>query len=411
MSRILGACFVASLLAAAGAARADDFDRLKLRLNGHVSLVGAYIDQTNMAGLDHGALALDTGLFGTAVLPLDGGGEIGGRIAVDLDYATNFDSFLNDAGASDVVEELWLYWEGRLGRVQLGLMDGAADILGFGVPQVSRSVRADNAEVFLLGYPCAALCSSEPQLPGSLFSPNGMQLRSDIHGSDDYLKIMYSTPVFHGFRFAVSFAPDGTRDPGELFDDGVPDDNEQANIWDIAANYQRTLGDVDLGLSAGYVTGENVNNSSVLFGDVEEWGAAVKLAYREWTAGVAYRETNVSGGGPIVQGLFTSNVYENERTDIWSFGLTYECGPWMFGATYITAEEELLASTDIQDGSGLQFAAGYTFNENVRITGGYQHFEFQGPANSCVTDEGGLGFPPCDTLDGDVGYVETTFSF
>ena len=413
MSRILGACLAASLLAAAaGTARADDLDRLKLRLNGHVSLVGAYVDQTNMVGLDQVALAVDTGLFGTAVLPLDGGGEIGGRVAVDLDYATNFDSTLNDAGSSDILEELWLYWEGRLGRVQLGLMDGAADILGFGVPQVSRSIRADNAEVFLLGYPCSALCSSDPQRPGSLFSPNGMQLRSDIHGSDDFLKIMYSTPVFQGFRFAVSFAPDGTRDPGELFDDGVQFDNEQANIWDFAANYQRTFGDVDLGLSAGYVTGENVNNSSPgFYGDVEEFGAAIKLGYREWTAGAAYRNTNVSGGGPIVQGLFRSNVFDDRYTDIWSFGLTYERGPWMFGATYITAEEELPDPDEIQDGSGLQFAAGYTFNENVRITGGYQHFEFQGPANSCLTDEGGTGFPPCDTLDGNVGYVETTFSF
>jgi hypothetical protein len=410
MSRIAGACLVAMLLIAVGHARADDFDRLQLRLNGHASVVGAYVDQTNMGGLDQGVLAVDTGLYGTAVLPLDGGGEIGGRISFDLDYATNFDDTLNDAGSSDVLEELWLYWEGRLGRVQLGLMDGAADILGYGVPQVSRSIRADNPEVFLLGYPCSLFCSSAPQFPGSLFSPNGMQLRSDIHGSDDYLKIMYSTPVFHGFRFAVSFAPDGTRDPGQLF--GDDEFNEQANIWDFAASYARTVGALDFGLSAGYVTGENVNNTfAPFFGDVEEWGAAAKLAYREWTAGIAYRSTNVSGGGPIVQGLFTSNVFEDEYTDIWSFGLTYERGPWMFGATYIVAEEELLFTTAVQDGSGLQFAAGYTFNENIRLTGGYQHFEFEGPSNSCITDTGGIFFPPCDTLDGDVGYLETTFSF
>jgi hypothetical protein len=390
----------------AGLAHADALDRVQLRLNGHASFVGAYVDQSNMDGLDEGVLAIDTGLYGSAVLPLDGGGEVGGRVAVDLDYATNFDSFLNDAGSSDVVEELWLYWEGRLGRVQLGLMDGAADVLGYSVPQVSRSIRADNPEVFLLGYPCRLFCSSDPQRPGSLFSPNGMQLRSDIHGSDDYLKIMYATPVMSGFRFAVSFAPDGTRDPGQLFgDDEV---NEQANIWDFAASYVRSFGEVDLGLSAGYVTGENVNNTFVgFFGDVEEWGGAAKLGYREWTLGAAYRSTNVAGGGPIVQG-FDSNVFDDEYTDIWSFGLTYERGPWMLGATYIMAEEELLFTTAEQEGSGLQFAAGYAFNEMIRITGGYQHFEFDGPINNCFTDAGGFG---CDTLDGDVGYLETTFSF
>src|SRR5262245_36789373 len=126
MSRLAGLSFAIASALSLGLAHADDFDRLQLRLNGHANVVGAYVDQTNQDGLDDIVLAVDTGLFGAAVLPLDGGGEIGGRIALDLDYASNFDSFLNDAGSADVLEELWLYWEGRLGRIQLGLSDGAA---------------------------------------------------------------------------------------------------------------------------------------------------------------------------------------------------------------------------------------------------------------------------------------------
>ena len=409
MVRLAGV-LLAVLTTSSSIASAEDFDRLILRLNGHASAVGAYVDQSNMDGLDQGVLAVDTGLFGTAILPLEGGGTIGGRIALDLDYASNFDSFLNDAGSSNVLEEAWLYWEGRLGRVQLGLMDGAADVLGLTPPSVTNSIRVDNPEVFLLGYPCNLFCSSDPQAPGSLFSPNGMQLRSDIHGSDDYLKIMYVTPSFDGFRFAVSFAPDGTRDPGQLF--GDDELNEQGNIWDFGASYLGTVGAIDVAASVGYVTGENVNNPFNAFGDLEEWGAALKLGYREWTLGAAYRQTNVAGGGPVVQGGFgAANVFDDTYTDIWSVGLTYETGPWMFGVNYVTSEEELPFSTDVQDGSGLQFAGGYTFTENVRVTAGYQHFDFEGPFGSCLTDEGGVGFPPCDTLDGNVGYLETTFSF
>lgn len=403
MSRIAGATLIAAL-AASGAAQAEDFERLQLRLNGQANVVGAYVDQSNQDGLDDGVLAVDTGLFGSAILPLDGGGEIGGRIALDLDYASNFDSMLNDAGSTNVLGELWLYGEGRFGRVQVGLMDGAADIFGLGVPQVSRSIRADNPEVFLLGYPCDVSCSSDPQAPGSLFSPNGMQLRSDLLGSDEYLKIMYSTPVMNGFRFGVSFAPDGTRDPGQLF--GDDELNEQGNIWDFAASYLTTLGVVDLGVSAGYVTGENVNPTFAR-GDLEEWGGAVRLGYAEWTLGAAYRSTNIAGGGPVVRGVF-GNVFEDETTDIWSFGLTYERGPWMFGANYITANEELAFWSEDQEGSGLQFAGAYTINEFIRIGAGYQHFEFEGPFDACATDTGQFG---CDTLDGDVGYLETSFSF
>jgi hypothetical protein len=120
-----------------------------------------------MGDLDEWVGAVDTGLFGSAVLPLDGGGEIGGRIALDLDYSTHVDTFLNDAGRSDILEELWLYWDSRFGRVQLGLMDGAADVLGLTVPSVSSAIRVDNPEVYLLAFPCRdappfSSCSSDP---------------------------------------------------------------------------------------------------------------------------------------------------------------------------------------------------------------------------------------------------------
>lgn len=399
-----------ALFLSVGLARADDpFDRLKLRLNGSVSLVGAYVDQTNQAGLDEVVLAVDAGLFGSAILPLDGGDVIGARMALDLDYATNFDSFINDAGSSNVLGELWAFWEGDFGRVQLGLSDGAADILGLVVPSVSSRMRIDTSEIFLLGYPCSLFCSSKNQQPGSLFSPNGMQLRTDIHSSDDFNKIIYTTPSFAGLRLSVSYTPDGTRDPGQLF--GDDEINEQAHIWDFAVGYVTTFGEVDLGLSAGFVTGENVNNTAPgFFGDVEDYGTAARIGYREWTLGGAWRRTNVAGGGPIVQG-FSSNVFDSLYTEIWSVGLTYERGPWMVGANYIEADEEIPFSTANQDGQGAQLSAGYIFNENVRLVAGWQHFEFSGPFGVCPTDSGGIFFPPCDTLDGDIGFLESTFSF
>lgn len=396
-----------SLLCASSLAALPSFatEGIKFNVGGHVSMVGAVVDQSNMDGLDQGVLAIDSGFYGSAALPLDGIGEIGAKLGLDLDYASNFNDVLNDAGSSDILEEAWIYWDSRYGRFQMGLQDGAADILGLGVPSVTANIRVDNPEIFLMGYPCSTFCTSDPQLPGSLFSPNGMQLRSDISGSDSYLKFMYVTPDMSGLRLAVSYAPDGTRNLGDVFgDDGR---NEQGNIWDFAANYLRTVGEVDFGLSVGVVQGENLRNTSPGFnGDLDEWGAAARVGYREWTAGIAYRQTNVTGGGPVQQGLFT-NVIDDLYTDIWSFGVTYESGPWMAGVNYVTSDAELIFARE-QQGSGLQFAGAYTVNEYVRVSGGYQHFEFEGPIGTCITGLGGFG---CDTLDGDVGYVETTFSF
>jgi hypothetical protein len=400
----------AALLASSSVASAAETNMgpVILKLNGQVSLIGAGVTQSNMDGLDSAVLAIDSGFFGSASLPVDGVGEFGARVAFDLDYASNFDSFLNDAGSSNVMRELWAYWDSDVGRIQMGLQDGAADILGLGVPSVTRSIRVDNPEVFLLGYPCSASCSSDPQFPGSLFSPNGMQLRTDIHGSDEYLKIMYVTPNMGGLHIAVSYAPDGTRDPSQLF--GDDELTEQGDIWDIAANYLQTVGEVDLGFSAGYVTGTNLNNPSPSFyDDLEEWGAAARVGYHEWTFGTAFRRTNATGGGPVTQG-FGSNVLKGLTTDIWSFGTTWEQGPWMAGVNYVYATAEL-GFGEHQQGSGLQFAGAYTINEDFRVSAGYQHFMYNGPNGACPTDVGGIFFNSCDTLDGSVGYIETTFTF
>ena len=406
MTRVftLSALMCTTILAAPQAIASGD-GSLVLKINGHVSSVLATIDQSNMDGLDTTALAIDSGLYASASKRLDDGNQIGARVALDLDYATNFDAVLNDAGSTDILEEAWLYWDSRMGRFQMGLQDGAADILALSVPSVSTSIRVDGPEVFLLGYPCRSLCSSDSGQPGSLFSPNGMQLRSDLPGSDNYLKLMYVTPDLHGLRLAVSYAPDGTRNLGDVFGDDEP--NEQGNIWDFAASYLRSIGEIDVGLSLGYVTGENVNKTPFSrFGDLKEWGGTAKLGYREWTIGTAYRQTNIAGGGPVIQGLFTSNVLDDFNTYIWSVGLTWETGPWMLGANYINAEEELPFGS-FQQGNGFQLAGAYTVHENLRVSAGYQGYGFEGGSGSCVTD---FAFA-CDTLDGDVGYIETTFSF
>jgi hypothetical protein len=398
MSRLLGVAAAALVFGTVVASAADD--RLILRVNGHITGVGANVDQSLMGDLDEWVGAVDTGLFGSAILPLDGGGEIGGRIALDLDYSTHVDTFLNDAGRSDILEELWLYWDSRFGRVQLGLMDGAADVLGLTVPSVSSAVRVDNPEIYLLAFPCQdPFCSSDPGAAGSLFNPNGMQLRSDVHGSDNFLKIMYVSPVFDGIRIAISYTPDGSRDLNDLF--GANEPNEQTDIVDVAASYAGSLGDVDLALS--------VSPTSSSYDDLEDFGAAIKLGYREWSAGVAYRQTNVAGGGPVLQEPFNANVFADDFTEVWSYGLMYESGPWAASVNYITMTQGIGFSTfDTQEGSGLQFALGYTIDENFSVTGGYQRYEFdEKPFGFC----GFGGFFNCTDLDANVGYVETTFSF
>jgi outer membrane protein OmpU len=173
------------------------------------------------------------------------------------------------------------------------------------------------------------------------------------------------------------------------------------------------VGNVDVGASVGYVMGQSeFNDTTFLFDDLRDWGAGLNLGYREWTAGVSYRRTNVAGGGPVLHGFFSSNVLKDLDTEVWSAGIKYETGPWAFGVDYITETEEMANfPPGDQDGKGLEVAAGYTLSEHIRFTGGYQRFEFNGPNGSCPSHNGGVFFPPCDTQDANVGFVESKFSF
>jgi predicted porin len=378
--------------------------------------VGEGIDQTNMDGLDSAVGAVDTSLVGAFWIDsTEDAIEFGGVIALDIDYASNFESSLNDQGSSTVLNEAWIYADSPWGRLQLGQQDGVARVMGMRPPSVSGSVRVDNPEVYLLAYPCAIHCDRDnPQFPGSIFSPNGMQLRSDIHSSDVWMKVAYYTPRISGFQFGVSYTPTGSRSLGEFFSGNDDDRNEQINIWEFGLNYLGSIGDVDVGASAGYLRGNNANNDSLgFFDDVWDYGAGINVAYREWSAGVSYRRTNVAGGGPVLHGNFVSNVLDGLETEIWSAGVKYETGPWSFGLDYITEnEQQPNFPRGDQNGKGFEAAVGYTFNEWLRMTGGYQRFEFDGPVGQCQTDHGGgFIFPPCDTQDANVGFVETKFSF
>jgi len=404
MSKALMFGVVGSIaLASSAQAAQTHFGELNLKLSGYGTLVGAVVDQSNQAGLDNAVGAI----VGSAWIDSDAE-EYGAVVALDIDYASNFNSSLNDAGSSTILNQAWIYMDSPYGRLEVGQEDGAARVLGVHPPSVSGSVRVDNPEVFLLGYPCKSFCGSDPQQPGSIFSPNGMQLRSDIHSSDVWLKIAYFTPRVSGFQLGVSYTPDGSRRLGDFFGGGQDQHNKQSNVFDVAVNYIATVGAVDVGASAGYVTGQSeINDSPGFFGNVWDWGGAVNLGYREWTAGAAYRRTNVAGGGPVEEGLFLSNVYDGNDTEIWSAGLTYATGPWAFGVDYITSREQLPFSRD-QNGKGMEGSIGYTFDEHIRLVGGYQHFQFDGPFGVCLTDAGGGG---CDSLDANVGFVETKFSF
>ncbi len=435
MKRSWRALTAASLLVLCAPANAEPtFD-----WGGQGNFSGFWIDQDELVGGDVNGFGFagEGKVWGRVRNVTDSGIEYGLR--AQLRFQSSEHEFSNDAirGAPDFVDEVWVYVQTAFGRLTIGLEDGAADSAGIYSPAVSDINRIDDARAFVIQDPL------QPSF--AAFEPNGAHLRTDLNASGDALKVIYYSPRLIGVQLSASYTPDLRRGLDELFSSSTSV-NRQEDIWEVGVNYQGSLSSFDVGFYAGYVAGSNgdpgitavlvtgnpsgtpgtFSSNAFVPDDLEEWGAGAQIVYEGLKVGGSYRSTNIAGGagladdkvGGVAFSCFIAVkgcVLPNARTEIWGAGIEYETGPWSFGVNYVDLTEELpLANTgglipvnfqpSDQKGQGWSGAVGYEFDENLRMGVGYQHYSFEGPANACVA-------AACDTLDADVAYFETAFSF
>jgi len=436
MNRFWPAVTAASMLALGasaltGPARAGD---VTFEWGGQGNLTGAGIDQaeTSAISMSNFGFAAEGKVWGKARSVTDSGVEYGAR--VNLRFQSSENQFSNDLihGAPDILDKAWVYVQTAFGRVTLGETGGAADSAGIFSPTVSDVNRLDDARAFVLRNPLQSTYAA--------FTPNGAHIRTDLNASGDALKIIYYSPRLIGVQLSASYMPELTRGVNDLVNSKTEAD-KQGNIWEVGLNYQGSLSDFDVGFYAGNVAGTNEKSTSRTLtiaadalgvpgitnfhptfttGDLEEWGAGGQVAWEGLKVGGSYRVTNIAGGGGLADGAKGASVgcatlagcvVPGKNTTIWGAGATYETGPWKIGAEYVNLQEELPSFLDgavtrdlVQNADGYAGSIGYEFDENARIVAGYQHYTFDGPAGACVT-------AACDTMDANLGYLQTSISF
>ncbi len=435
MTRLWPVLTAASLLTLAGTASAGEWS---FDWGGQGNFSGYYIDQTEVPSnsLNGYGFAAEGKTWGRVKTVTDSGLEIGLR--GQLRFQSSEHEFSNDTinGAPDVVDEVWLYIQSAFGRATIGLEDGAADSAGIFSPTVSEINRLDDARAFPLQDPISSSFTA--------YEPNGAHIRTDLNASGDALKIIYYSPRLIGIQLSASYTPELTRGFNDLFNSNDQAD-QQSDIWEVGVNYQGSLSAFDVGFYAGYVAGYNEKATvghtvsfvapqliggaqqsfnAVAFtpGDLEEYGAGAQIAYEGLKVGGSYRVTNIAGGAGLADGggasigcgRLAGCVLPDNHTTIWGAGVTYETGPWRVGAEYVNLEEELPRILDgavlrdlTQDAQGWAGSVGYEFDENARIVAGYQSYTFDGPAGTCVAGP----TPVCDTLDANLGYIQTSITF
>lgn len=402
----------AAVCAAALTPGAIAAEKINLKLGGFFNAAAVAISQDEDQSLRAESFVTSGEIYVQGWSDLAGGWSVGFRAEFELErdngYSDPFDPNLKYQ--DDLIDEVWGYVEGPYGRLEFGQQDGVADQMMFYAPAVSQAIRVNNPDIFLLECPATFACPNSPT--GRPFTPNGLQLRTDMHVSEDYTKLIYYTPRMHGFQAGVSYTPELARNFSGFATRQSSQRNQQSELWEFGVNYAERFGAVDVGFSVAYLMGENespgINPVTGEPGDdVEELGFGALINWREWTLGGSFRRTNVLGGGNIRNDANLAgddfNVFRNLETELWDVGLKYESGPWSAGVNYVSADAELPFNTT-QKGEAFEVAGGVVVGPGIQLSAGYQRFDFDGPAGVCIVTA-------CDSGEADVFYLETTLTF
>jgi hypothetical protein len=121
-----------------------------------------------------------------------------------------------------------------LGKIEIGIADGAGYGLAVTGPKVDAGVSLEDARTSFFRDPGSHRALSD------MFA-----LRTAVGASSNYAKIVYTSPALFGAQLALSFTPsEGKQLP--FLNAGPPVPGRQVEFWEAALRYETELGPVSL---------------------------------------------------------------------------------------------------------------------------------------------------------------------
>ncbi|MGH6754668.1 MAG: porin, partial [Bradyrhizobium sp.] len=170
---------------------------------------------------------------------LDNGLTVGARIE------------LEGQQSDDQIDEVWAYFKGGWGEVRFGDDDDASQQLGYLIPSASN--------IFGVDTPYFEFANNH----GNGFNNGVFQTNSTLLDiSSDATKIIYFSPSFAGFTFAVSFAPDRRGEDSYSYwsqSGGTTLSNNTGQVQNLvsaAVNFDHDFNGVELNTGVGFAEGQ-----------------------------------------------------------------------------------------------------------------------------------------------------------
>jgi outer membrane protein OmpU len=251
-----------------------------------------------------------------------------------------------------------------LGRVEVGVTDGAAYDLHVTGPKVDAQVSLDDPQTTFFRDPTTHRAAID------IFP-----LRSEIGASSNYAKFTYLSPALFGVQVGFSFTPNQSHQALPFLHAGPPVPDRQSDIWEGALRYSEDFGPVTLTGYGGVAEGRGEHKIPGQEG-VSDLGAGLSLDYAVnddlmLRAGGSFRQSN-GFAFDIVQ----SHQQGTSHVIFTSASVTY--GQWILGVEYGDgrAESDGLPRLGLHGG---QASLGYALNGNWEISGGWQFLDYARP--------------------------------
>jgi hypothetical protein len=261
----------------------------------------------------------------------------------------------------DAIERLAGEVRTGLGRLEIGIADGAGYDLAVSGPKVDPGVSLDDPRTTFYRDPVTHRAVTD------IFA-----LRTPVGASSNYAKFVYLSPSLFGVQLALSFAPTEAKELPFL-NAGPHVAGRQADIWEGAIRYETDLGPASVAAYGAFAEGRAEHKLPGQEG-VSELSAGLKADYPvnddiTLSAGGSWRQSNAYAFH--VNSAFQAGT---TRGAFVSTAISYR--QWMAGLEYGNGVADAVPGLPRLAQNGLEASLGYSVNSSASISSGWQRLAY-----------------------------------
>jgi len=293
--------------------------------------------------------------------------------------------------SGDQIDEVYAYFSGGWGELRFGDDDEALTQLCSITPSAATNFGPDS--------PFFSFSNSAANNPaGGTGELAYAATNGTCYGLDgDSTKVIYFSPDWGGFHFAMSFTPDGTQDTrntlsgaGTRFENNTGQNSENLSL---AANFNHDFNGVTLNIGGG-ATWSFDREGAPGVDEASEYQTYASVGFLGFTIGGAVDFRQNFGGDGSDRMVYGAGVTYN--WDAWTVGLGWTHGDYEIaqGGTSVTAGGTLLVLTNDADQNQDIFAltAAYALGPGIQVDGVVEWVDSDTNAQTLSSDYNGISF-------------------